>query len=264
MSRFLHVLCSLPLRFLGEFMSMPEARQRGFLQTSYWALARVKASHTPLFLSGEMSAWSSEPADGGGLRRRWDHEKHTRLFPELSVRAAAMACVCNVYECQVHPAMGSRVRADVENGGWRWRWDDRGVTPAVWERIRAEVAYKGVNVSGVLGMSPENWAAAWRSDREFERQLWTGPMAEQERWEGYGHAGRLDPNECYCQLGSNCALCLPLPYAEVPDWELLTKEELKEEIEEIKYFESPCLESRHPELARSIKEYKQTHKAILY
>ncbi|KAK1599374.1 uncharacterized protein LY79DRAFT_504762 [Colletotrichum navitas] len=204
MSRFLHVLCSLPLRFLGEFMSLPEARQRGFLQTSYWALARVKASHTPLFFSGEMSAWSSEPAD------------------------------------------------------------DRGVTPAVWERIRAKVAYKSADVNGVLDTSPESRAAVWRSGREFERQLWTGPMAERERWEGYGHAGRLDPNECYCQLGSNCALCLPLPVSEVPEWELLTKEEPKEEIEEIKYFKSPWLESRHPELARSIKEYKRTHKAVLY
>ncbi|KAK1982863.1 hypothetical protein LZ30DRAFT_716104 [Colletotrichum cereale] len=266
MSRFLHVLCSLPLRFLGEFMGMPEDRQRDFLKTSYWALARVKASHTPLFLSGEVSAWSSEPADGGGgSSRRWDHERHPRLFPELSVRVAAMACVYNVYECQMHPAMGFRVRADAANGGWRWRWDDQGVTPAVWGRVLVGVAYRSVNINGVVGMSPESWAAVWRSDREFERQLWTGPMAERERWEGYGHAGRLDPNECYCRLGSNCALCLPLPDTELPEWELFTKEELKEEIEEVKFFESEGGRLwRDPELAYSIMKYRKTHRAVLY
>ncbi|KZL71985.1 hypothetical protein CT0861_01259 [Colletotrichum tofieldiae] len=263
MSRFLHVLCSLPLGFLGGFMAMPASRKRRFLKSSYWALSRVKASHTPLFLSGEMSAWSSKPADGSGPRH-WDLGKDARLFPELSVRAAAIACVCNVYECQTHPAMGFRVRVDRRDGGWRWRWNDRSVPPVVWARIRSDVEYRSVRIDGVFRMSPESWVAVWRSDREFERQLWTGPMAERERWEGYGHAGRLDPNECYCRLGANCALCLPLPDTELPEWGLFTKEELMEEIEQIKDLRNPELTHRYPELAESIEEYKKTHKAVLY
>ncbi|GKT84520.1 LOW QUALITY PROTEIN: hypothetical protein Ct61P_02370 [Colletotrichum tofieldiae] len=250
-----------PARVPGGFMAMPASRKRRFLKSSYWALSRVKASHTPLFLSGEMSAWSSKPADGSGPRH-WDLGKDARLFPELSVRAAAIACVCNVYECQTHPAMGFRVRVDRRDGGWRWRWNDRSVPPVVWARIRSDVEYRSDRRR--LPHEPESWVAVWRSDREFERQLWTGPMAERERWEGYGHAGRLDPNECYCRLGANCALCLPLPDTELPEWGLFTKEELMEEIEQIKDLRNPELTHRYPELAESIEEYKKTHKAVLY
>ncbi|KZL81644.1 hypothetical protein CI238_05133 [Colletotrichum incanum] len=227
MSRFFHVLCSLPLRFLKDFMAMSASRKRRFLKSSYWALSRVKASHTPLFLSGEMSAWSSKPADDSGPRH-WDLEKNTRLFPELST----------------HPAMGFRVRVDRKDGGWCWRWNDRGIPPVIWERIRSDVKYRSVKINSIFRMSPESWVAVWRSDREFERQLWTGPTAQRERWEGYGHPGCLDPNECYCRLGDNCALCLPLP--------------------EMKDLRNPELEDRYSELAESIDEYKKTHKAFLY
>ncbi|TQN68859.1 hypothetical protein CSHISOI_06614 [Colletotrichum shisoi] len=274
MSRFLHVLCSLPLAFLGEFMGMPTPRQRDCLKASHWALSRVKASHTPLFLSGEMSAWSSRPPDGvDGPYGNLGAVRDARLFPALSVRAAAIACVWNVYKFQEHPSMGFRVLADSQDDGdgggcgWRWRWAGARMAPVLWERIRSEVGSEDFDIDGVFRMSPESWAAVWRSDREFERQLWTGPKAETERWEGYRRAaaGRRDPDECYCRLGDRCALCLPLPDVKHPERELFTKEEWEEEKREERENMRPFqLRKRHPKLAKSIKAYRKTHKAVLY
>ncbi|WQF79512.1 hypothetical protein CDEST_04526 [Colletotrichum destructivum] len=274
MSRFLHVLCSLPLAFLGEFMVMPTSRQRDFLKASYWALSRVKASQTPLFLSGEMSAWSSRPPDGvDGPDRDLGAVHDARLFPALSVRAAAIACVCDVYVFQEHPSMGFRVLADSQDDGdgggcgWRWRWTTARMAPVLWERLRSEMRFENFDIDGVFRMSPESWAAVWRSDREFERQLWTGPKAETERWEGYRRAaaGRRDPDECYCRLGDRCALCLPLPDVKHPERELFTKEEWEEEKRDEREDMRPFrLCKRHPDLAKSIREYRKTHKAVLY
>ncbi|KAJ0138641.1 hypothetical protein CTA2_1875 [Colletotrichum tanaceti] len=291
MSRFLHVLCSLPLAFLGRFMAMPTPRQRDFLKASYWALSRVKASHTPLFLSGEMSAWSSRPPGGGGgvvvdgpNRDLGAAARDARLFPALSVRAASIACVYAVYAFEEDQSMGFRIPTDSQDGGWDggWRWAGKRMAPVLWERLRSEMRFEDVDIDGVFRMSPASWAAVWRSDREFERQLWTGPKAETERWEGYRRGAAAErhrrrrrrsrsrsrsrePDECYCRLGDRCALCLPLPDVKRPERELFTKEEWEAEKREEREDRRPFrLRERHPALAESIREYRKTHKAVLY
>ncbi|GKT40991.1 uncharacterized protein ColSpa_01172 [Colletotrichum spaethianum] len=240
-----------------------DKKARARLQRAFFRLELIRRAYyqRPFFPKGARFAGRTRTVREGEFGTAGEtYEKDTRLFPELSVRAAAIACVCNVYECQTHPAMGSRVRVDRKDGSWCWRWDDRSIAP--WSRSAS--APRSVKINDVFRMNSKSWAAVWRSDREYEKQLWTGPMAERERWEGYGHAGCMDPNECYCQLGGNCSLCLPLPDTELSEWDLFTKDELQDEIEEIEDLRDPELANRHPELAESIDEYQRTYKAVLY
>ncbi|KAF6811224.1 hypothetical protein CPLU01_15160 [Colletotrichum plurivorum] len=229
MSKFFHVLCSLPLRFLDRFLGMSERWQRRFLKSVFHAVSRVKASHAPMFLSGEVRAWSSKPADETG-RRNWDHtdEHLPRIFPELAVRSVSLACLSRIYKLTYDRYHGWEVRTDAQ-GRAVWMWDDDDVTPLSWAHLPSRVEYKPYPVDGVLGMSPESWRAVWRSDRQAERLAWTGPGMDRPRWEGYGRAGRPDPDECRCHFGQACALCTPLPFVGVPEWELLTAEERRAE-----------------------------------
>lgn len=228
MSKFLHLLASLPLRFLDKFMGMSERRQRRFLKTTFQAVARVKLSHAPSFLSGEVRAWSSKPADADG-KKNWDRDQGERIFPELAVRSISLACLSRLYQMSVDNYFGWDILLSEDLNRPVWKWEAAELTPLSWAALRSKIKYKPYPINRLLGMSPESWRAVWRSDREIERMLWTGPGMDRERWEGYGHPGRLDPNECYCHFGQGCALCTPLPFVNVPEWKLFTAEEKLEE-----------------------------------
>ncbi|KAF6822814.1 hypothetical protein CPLU01_11781 [Colletotrichum plurivorum] len=231
MHKFLHVLVSLPLRFLTKFLRMSRSRQRRFLKGSFEAVHRVKMSRAPAFLSGEVRAWSSQPAVGD-RRKNWDCGSCDRIFPELAVRSVSLSILNRLYEVKFHPYYGHYVRMSEDLNRAVWRWDEYVITPLSWADLRAKIAYKPYPVDRVLRMSPESWRAVWWSDRQVLRQFWTGPGMDRKRGEGFGQAaaGRSDPDECYCSFGQGCALCIPLPHVDVPEWELFTPEEIRGEL----------------------------------
>ncbi|OHF02729.1 hypothetical protein CORC01_01830 [Colletotrichum orchidophilum] len=262
MSRFLHVLCSLPLAFLDEFLAMPTHDKHSFLRSSYWAVARVKASRAPSFLSGEMRAWCSKPA-AAAATAAVDHDEdgdpdrgnRPRLFPELSVRAASIGCVAKVYEYIENHYLGFRIATyPEEQGGWcKWWWDDVRLPALVWDELHWELTSETVRINHVFRMSDVQWRQVWRSDREFERQVWTGRAMDREVWEGYGAA---DPNGCYCHWGGGCGICVPLPEVELPEWELMTPAEVLEESNLMGFMREPW--SKLPELEEAVLEYVGT------
>lgn len=175
-----------------------------------------------------------------------------------------MACVEKVYKGYSHRYEGYRVATDLNNGTWAWRWNDVTLPTEVWEELRSKITYKSPKINRVFGMSDKSWQSIWRSDREFQRLIWTGPMMETPRWEGYGHTGRLDPNECYCHVGQGCGLCTPLPEPEIPEWSLLTKEERVEELDEQMQLRNPDLAGWYPELAKAILERREKPPRVPY
>ncbi|KAL0943617.1 uncharacterized protein CTRU02_201504 [Colletotrichum truncatum] len=229
MSKFFHALCSLPLKFLDRFIDMSTKRKRRFLKTTYFAVSRIKASHAPMFLSGEVRAWSSKPADERGPRH-WEHQTERRVFPELAVRYVALGCLSKLYTIDHDSYFGWRLRMNRLNR-YVWRWDEQVLTPLAWSELRSKIAYKPFNINTVFRMSERSWQGLWRSDRRCERLTWVGRSMNRFCWEGYGHPGRLDPNECYCHVGEGCGLCTHLPPSKIPEWELFTEDDWKEEFE---------------------------------
>ncbi|KAF5505156.1 hypothetical protein CGCS363_v005412 [Colletotrichum siamense] len=235
MARYFHVLCSLPLKFLDQFIKMDREEKRRFLKTMYHAISRMKASHTPLFFSGEVRAWSSKPADASDARH-WDYTREPRLFPELAVRCVTLSCLFKTYEMSCDPWYhGWRLWQDTNLQNQNsWKWDKWALTPFAWKRFREqELRYDFFDINPVLRTKGESWAVLWRSPRRYLRLIWTGPEADRPRWEGYLHPGRLDPNECYCHVGEGCAMCTPLPLPKdlQLEWELFTPEEMEAELE---------------------------------
>ncbi|TDZ40101.1 hypothetical protein C8035_v004860 [Colletotrichum spinosum] len=232
MSKFLHALCSLPLKFLQRFRRMGRRDQERFLKSAYQAIARVKASHAPSFLSGEMRAWSSRPAGAGGAgpRRRRDHEAEAeaeaeaRVFPELSVRAAALTCLERVYAMDYTRSLGYFLRTSPgsRNRRWLWRWRNCDVTSLAWKRMRSDLRYEPFDVDAVFRMTAACWRGVWRSERRCERAVWTKTLL---RWEGWSRGRRRDPGECCCILGQWCPLCLPLPGSDYPEADIMTDED---------------------------------------
>ncbi|KAJ0307533.1 hypothetical protein COL516b_004153 [Colletotrichum fioriniae] len=255
MSRFLTVMCSLPLSFMGEFLAMESYKKARFLKSAYWAVARVRASRCPSFLSGEMRAWCSNPnivydRDGNPVLG-----PHPRLLPEMSVRAASIACVSKTYEFIENECVGWRLpsRPESQGGWWKWKWDDDRLPAKAWTELHWEMSPFTTKINKVFRMDDVQWAQIWRSNREFERQVWTGRMMDREVWEGYGDPGRVDGNDCYCRWGSGgCGICVPLPEAELPEWELMTPAEVLEESHVSRFMRQPW--SKLPDLEPAVKE----------
>ncbi|KAL2880988.1 hypothetical protein SGCOL_003641 [Colletotrichum sp. CLE4] len=256
MMRFLTVMCSLPLSFMGEFLAMPPYRKARFVKSAYWAVARVKASRCPSFLSGEMSAWCSWPTVVYNKRGKPDLGTRPRLLPEMSVRAASIGCVAKVYEFVENEVVGWRLvpHPGSEGGWWKWKWDDACLPAKVLDDLHCDLSSFTTKINKVFRMDDIKWAQVWRSDCEFERQVWTGRMMDREVWEGYGDPGRVDGNACYCRWGSSgCGICVPLPEVELPEWELMTPDEVLEESHVLGFMREAL--SKLPDLEEAVKEY---------
>ncbi|KAK1726598.1 hypothetical protein CaCOL14_004384 [Colletotrichum acutatum] len=255
MSRFLTVMCSLPLSFMGEYLAMESYKKARFLKSAYWAVARVRASRCPSFLSGEMRAWCSNPnvvhdRDGNPVLG-----PHPRLLPEMSVRAASIACVSKTYEFVENDCVGWRLpsRPESRGGWWKWKWDDDRLPAKAWDDLHWQISSFTTKINKVFRMGDVEWAQVWRSSREFERQVWTGRRMDREVWEGYGDPDRVDGNDCYCRWGSGgCGICVPLPEVELPEWELMTPAEVLEESHVSQFVRQPWSKLR--DLKPAVKE----------